>query len=124
MDGVLGMKPATEPLVVVESVRSTGESQGTGLEATCDLDGGELEEVHTQCSSSSSQQSTTSDTPDNYTHTVPKPSKKWKKRARSEDTLDRMEHIVEKMITFQEESENHYLKFEEKILEMEEKRRK
>ena len=124
MDGVLGTKPATEPPVVVESLRSTGESDGTELEATCDLDGQELEEVHTQCSSSSSQQTTTCETPDNSTHTVPKPSKKGKKRARSEDTLDRMEHIVEKMIKCQEDSEKNYLKFEEKILEMEEKRRK
>ena len=105
MDGVLGTKPATEPSVLVECVRSIGESQGTELEATCDLDGQELEEVHTQCSSSSSQQITTSETPDNSTHTVPKASNKGKKRARSEDTLDRMEHIVEKMIKFKEECE-------------------
>ena len=126
MDEVLGTMPATEPPVVVESVRSTGEFQGTELEATCDLDGGELEEVHTQCSYSSSQQTSSSETPDNYrTSTpVPKPSTKGKKRAISEDTFDRMEHLVDKIITFQEESENNYLKLEEKILEMEEKRRK
>ena len=80
MDEILGTKPATEPPVVVESVRSTGESQGTELEATCDLDGGELEEVHTQCSPSSSQH-TTSETLDNYraSTAVPKHSKKESK---------------------------------------------
>ena len=126
MDEVLGTKPATEPPVVVESIRSTGEFQGTELEATCDLDGGELEEVHTQCSSSSSQQTSSSETLDNYrtSTSVPKPSKKGKKIARSEDTFDRMQHLVEEIITFQEESEKNYLKLKEKILEMEEKRRK
>ena len=81
MDEVLGTKPATVPPVVLEYVRSTGELQGTELEATCDLYRGELEEVHTQCSSSSSQQTSSSETPDNYrTSTpVPKPSKKGKR---------------------------------------------
>ena len=72
------------------------------MEATCDLDGRELEEVHTQCSSSSSQQTSARETPDNFRTSTPvlKPSKKGKKIAISEDTFDRMEHLVEKIITF------------------------
>ena len=47
-----------------------------------------------------------------------------KKRRRSNEKVNKMERLVEKVIKMQEESDEHYLRLEEKMLEMEERRQK
>ena len=49
---------------------------------------------------------------------------KGKKRKKSGDKMDRMETLVEKVMKMQNESEEHYLRLEEKMMEMEERRQK
>lgn len=50
---------------------------------------------------------------------------KGKKRKRSvSDEVEEMESLVEKVMKMQSESEQHYLRLEEKMLEMEEQRQK
>ena len=47
-----------------------------------------------------------------------------KKRRRSNEKVNKMEYLVEKVIKMQKESDKHYLRLEEKMLEMEERRQK
>ena len=47
-----------------------------------------------------------------------------KKRKRSSEKVNKMEELVEKVLKMQDESQQHYLKMEQKLLEMEECRQK
>ena len=47
-----------------------------------------------------------------------------KKRRRSNEKVNKMEYLVEKVKKMQEESDEHYLRLEEKMLDMVERRQK
>ena len=119
MDAVLGHKPATEPPVVVESgveptTSTAGDNTEDDVDEETDLGGSKSDEQETR---------SRSETPVVDTEKAKAPAK-GKKRNKSGDRMDRMETFVEKVMKMQNESEQHYLRLEEKMMEMEERRQK
>jgi hypothetical protein len=117
MDTVLGHKPATEPPVVVESgaeptTSTAGDNTEDDVDEETDLGGSRSDEQETI---------SRSETPVVDTEKAKTPVK-GKKRKKSGDKMDRMETLVEKVMKMQNESEQHYLRLEEKMMEMEEQR--
>ena len=114
MDEVLGHKPATQPPVVVESSDAT--------ENIVDEDSLESEEVSSLLVANESSQSL-SETPVAEVEKTPAKEKSIKRKKPS-DRYERMDAVVDKMMKMQTDSDSHYLKLEEKMMEMEERRRK
>ena len=120
MDAVLGHKPATRPPIVVESggVREGSEKPEVTEEGETEADGQDVEE---QSCSSHSEPSVS----ERKKSPGEGPSQKRKRETSSGVAkFSRMEELVEKIVKVQEESDKHYMKLEEKLLEMEEQRRK
>ena len=126
MDQVLGHKPATQPPVVVESgdmaPAAAGEndlSEDDGL-----VDAGDGEQSSSMRGNSSSGGSR-AETPLNVDpKDVPAKTPARKGKRKRSNNMEQMEELVDKMVKLQEESERNYVKLEEKMLEMEERRQK
>ena len=117
MDAVLGHKPATQPPVVVES----GEAAATDCPGH---KSGDEEEEESFVEGTGEPKCDESDSSRSRPET-PVEMKKSKKRKRSvSDKSEKMESLVEKVLKIQSESEQHYLRLEEKMLELEEQRQK
>ena len=114
MDEVLGHKPATQPPVVVKS--------SDAAENTVDEDSLESEEASSLLVANESSRSL-SETPVAEVEKTPA-KEKSRKRKKPSDRYERMDAVVDKMMKMQADSDSHYLKLEEKMMEMEERRRK
>ena len=139
LDMILGHKPATQPPVVIESGCSSMSCEQEPSSSPCPstpssystvnvsdlvqdegVDRGDEDgpvgspdmEESSQCERNPKKGGTYGST------------STGKKRKRSSDKFQRMECLVEKMMKQQEESDNKYVKLEEKMLEMEERRHK
>ena len=130
MNDVLGEKPSTQPSIVIESSLLTDED----IDNTPDMN--EEQVIDDSCSvatnddifdtSLDSSKKSHSYTPCNIEEqkvNAP-PEKKTKKRKRSNDKYDKAELLIDKMIKLQEESEKNYIKLEERMMAIEEKRQK
>ena len=116
MDAVLGHKPATQPPVVVESgdVSVAINTLTEGAEKSV----GDAETCEAKSSDQKDMSRSRSETPTATTQG------KGKKRKRSSEKTDRMEILVDKILEMQSGSEQHYLKVEEKMMEIEEQRQR
>ena len=119
MDAVLGHKPATKPPVVMESSIDMIEQQQLDpcIEDT-------VSETQSRCTSYDSEAGESSRSCSETPLTEEKMPKSRKRKKVHNNSADKVEALVEKMINVQEESDRHYMKLEEKILEMEDKRQK
>ena len=106
MDAVLGHKPATQPPVVVES----GEAAATDTPAGDDEGENVAEDTAETKPDESDSSSSRSGTPvDIKTQPKAKKRKRW-----VSDKAEKMESVVENVMKMQSESEQHYLRLEEK----------
>ena len=116
MDSVLGHKPATRPPIVVESsvgpglgLQFTETFEETGFDTEAEAE--DNEEQHSELPLTSKQQGERKKMQADKTN-----------RKRKRESFSRMEELMERIIKVQEESDKHYVKLEEKLLEMEERR--
>ena len=130
MDDALGHRPATQPPITVESSLSDIASGTSSNTDTIDeLENGEetvLENGDDICSVFDDEMSRNcSVTPGSNTEKTPQHEKKSKrKRSKGSDAVDKMEGLLEKMVTMQDESEKNFMRLEEKMMEMEKERQK
>ena len=119
MDAILGHKPATQPPVVVES--GEGAAASSDSPRPSHKSGEEDDEITPECLGDPKTDESESSRSCSETPVVE--VKKGKKR-KSSDKGEKMESVLEKVMKMQSESEQHYLRLEEKMIEMEEQRQK
>ena len=127
MDSVLGHKPATQPPVLIQSgevVEATDDTTKKGDEDEVDGEGKVGDSESGQSSLDGNEGSVTTSRPETPVVEEKKAAGGNKKRRRSNEKVNKMEYLVEKVIKMQEESDEHYLRLEEKMLRMEERRQK
>ena len=122
MDNVLGHRPATRPPVIVESSSSSmspEEELSTSLLPTPPPSSVLSERIILENDGVGDGEVAGSSSGD-----VAEQKKKIvnKKRKKSIDKFQKIEGLVDKVIKLQEDSDNRYLKLEERMLELEEKR--
>ena len=124
MDAVLGHKPATQPSVVVESASAAAAVVEEDSNEDDSLLLQEEELSDSPCSSVLLTETAMSNQSAVTQRAMTEGNKsKNRKRTRPVNAkLSKMEELLAKMVKVQQESDNYYMRMEEKLLEMEERR--
>ena len=119
MDQVLGHKPATKPPVLIESGDVTRSEENS--DTTVVIEDAQNSSLEKDCMEESESSRSRSATP------VPEEKnavKNCRKRPKPSNNFEKIEGWVEKMLKMQEDSDKKFMKLEERMLEMEERRHK